>query len=165
MKEQLPDYMVPAAFVLLDALPLTTNGKVDRAALPPPEEVCVQRDTVYEAPRSHVEQAIAAVWQEVLGVKTVGTHDNFFDLGGQSLLLAKVWSKLRGQFQREPTMLDLFHYPTIAALARSMMEQDMPTSVGLGAGVQSERRKSGQERLRQQRAQRRTAASRGGGTQ
>ena len=165
MKEQLPDYMVPAAFVLLDALPLTTNGKVDRAALPPPEEVCVQRDTVYEAPRSHVEQAIAAVWQEVLGVKTVGIHDNFFDLGGQSLLLAKVWSKLRGQFQREPTMLDLFHYPTIAALARSMMEQDMPTSVGLGAGVQSERRKSGQERLRQQRAQRRTAASRGGGTQ
>lgn len=163
MRGQLPDYMVPAVFVMLDALPLTSNGKVDRAALPQSEEVRVQ-PTIYEAPRSNVEQAITCVWQEVLEVKTVSIHDNFFDLGGQSLLLANVWGKLRGQFQRELTMLDLFQYPTIAALARFITERDTPTAVVLGPGVQSERRKAGQERLRQQHAQRRTAASRQGGT-
>ncbi len=165
LQEQLPDYMVPAVFVMLDALPLTGNGKVDRALLPSPEEARVKPDTGYEAPRSRVEQAIASVWQDVLNVKTVGIHDNFFDLGGQSLLLAKVWSKLRGQFHRELTMLDLFQYPTIASLARSISDQETSNSVGLGANLQSERRKAGQERLRKQFAQRRTVASGEGGTQ
>ncbi len=163
MREQLPDYMVPAAFVILEALPLSLNGKVDRAALRLTKQSPPQRDTIYEAPRSDVERAIAAVWQEVLEAKTVSIHDNFFDLGGQSLLLAKVWSKLRGQFHREPTMLDLFQYPTIESLARWMTEHQTPTPASSGAGVQSDRLRAGQDRLRQQLAQRRTAASRPGG--
>jgi amino acid adenylation domain-containing protein len=85
LQERLPDYMVPSAWVTLDALPLTTNGKVDRKALSAPDSRRPQLSSAYIAPRSAIERDIAAVWQEVLGIENVGVNDNFFDLGGHSL--------------------------------------------------------------------------------
>ncbi|MCP4659571.1 MAG: AMP-binding protein, partial [bacterium] len=123
--ESLPEYMVPAVFVPLDALPLTPNGKVDRAALRrlplPAEAARSRRDATHEAPRTEAEQRIAEVWREVLGLDEVGIRDNFFDLGGHSLLLAEVRGKLRRVLDRELSIVDLFQYPTIRALAEHLV--------------------------------------------
>jgi len=119
-QERLPDYMVPGAFVLVPGLPLTANGKIDRRALP---EAAVGRpgeEARHVAPQTDVERAIAGIWQEVLRVERVGLYDNFFDLGGHSLLLVRVLDRLRQALPAEPTMLDLFRYPTVAALARHL---------------------------------------------
>ena len=115
LKERLPDYMVPAAFVLLDELPLTPNGKIDRSALPLPDSLRPELSDSFVAPRSEIERTIAAIWQSALNVPRVGVHDNFFDLGGHSLLLAQVHSKLRESYP-DVSLIDLFKYPTISAL-------------------------------------------------
>lgn len=115
LKARLPDYMVPSAFVTMKALPLTGNGKVDRRALPAPEQTRSER--VYVAPRSGAEQVIAGIWQEVLRVEKVGTDDNFFDLGGHSLLVTQVVSRLRKAFGRELPIRWIFEAPTVAELA------------------------------------------------
>ena len=117
LKQKLPDYMVPAAWVSLPALPLTPNGKVDRKALPlPGADAVAELSTVYVAPDSETEQKIAAIWQDVLGIAKVGRTNNFFDLGGHSLLLMRVHSQLRQAFNRDITMVDLFqvHYGSSA---------------------------------------------------
>jgi amino acid adenylation domain-containing protein len=119
LKRRLPDYMVPAAFVLLDELPLNGNGKVDRQALPSPKATYDDSSTGDDAPRTEVERAIAAVWREVLSVETLGVHSNFFELGGHSLVLVRVNSKLRDLFRREIPIIDMFKYPTISSLAAS----------------------------------------------
>ncbi|RJT17081.1 hypothetical protein D3227_40690, partial [Mesorhizobium waimense] len=85
----LPDYMVPSAFVRLDALPLTPNGKLDRKALPSPADDAYAR-RAYQAPRGAVETALAGIWQELLGVERVGRHDHFFELGGHSLMAVQL---------------------------------------------------------------------------
>ncbi|KTT64436.1 AMP-binding enzyme, partial [Sphingomonas sanguinis] len=90
----LPDYMVPAAYVALEALPLTPNGKLDRKALPAPEGDAFTRQA-YEAPQGPVEEALAAIWSELLGVEQVSRHDNFFELGGHSLLAIRLLSRVR----------------------------------------------------------------------
>jgi amino acid adenylation domain-containing protein len=117
LKEQLPDYMVPSAFVELAALPLTVNGKVNRAALPAPDASRPELTAAYVAPRSAIERRIAEVWQEVLGLEAVGVGDNFFDLGGHSLQVVRVHGKLRAEFGEGLSLVELFHYPTISALA------------------------------------------------
>ncbi|HEV2735073.1 MAG TPA: non-ribosomal peptide synthetase, partial [Longimicrobiaceae bacterium] len=114
--ERLPDYMVPSAFVFLEALPVTPNGKTDRAALPEPRR---EADDHAE-PRNEVEDAVAAVWREVLGLERVGVHDNFFELGGHSLLLAQVHERLRETLGMQIPILDLFRFPTVAALAEHL---------------------------------------------
>ncbi|HEV2705717.1 MAG TPA: amino acid adenylation domain-containing protein [Pyrinomonadaceae bacterium] len=116
LRERLPEFMIPAVFVLLSELPLMPNGKVDRRALPAPEEVS---DEVEEsvAPQTEVESIIAGIWREVLRREKVGVHENFFDLGGHSLLMVQVHNRLRKAFDTNITMLDLFKYPTISALA------------------------------------------------
>jgi acyl carrier protein len=116
LREALPEYMVPAAFVVLDALPLTPNGKVDREALPAPEGER-QVEAAYVAPRSELEAQIAQIWREVLGLEQVGIDDNFFDLGGNSLLLIRVHGELHELLRRELPITDLFRFPTIRALA------------------------------------------------
>jgi len=118
LRERLPDYMVPAFILPLDALPLTPNSKVDRKNLPPPS---VRREAAvaagFVAPRSDAERQIARVWQEVLGVEAVGVHDNFFDLGGHSLLLVRVHGRLCEALGVNLSVIDLFRFPTVSALA------------------------------------------------
>ncbi|HEX2202009.1 MAG TPA: amino acid adenylation domain-containing protein [Longimicrobium sp.] len=115
LKARLPDYMVPTHFIVMDAFPMTPNGKVDRAELPAPEQA--EGGDAPVAPQGELERTIAAVWQELLGLKSVGVNDNFFEIGGHSLLLAQLHEKLRETLGREVSMVDLFQYPTISALA------------------------------------------------
>ncbi len=117
LKQWLPEYMLPSALVVLDKLPLTPNGKVDRRALPAPEGLRPDLEAVYVAPRNELERAIAAVWREVLRVDKVGADDNFFDLGGHSLLLTQVHGRLRAMIDESFSLIDLFKYPTIRSLA------------------------------------------------
>jgi pristinamycin I synthase 3 and 4 len=114
-QERLPDYAVPSAFVLLPALPLSPNGKVDRKALPAPERPRV--DTAYAGPRDPAEELLAGIWQEILGVERVGIRDNFFDLGGHSLLATQVVSRVRAALHVELSVRHLFESPTVAELA------------------------------------------------
>ena len=119
MKEKLPDYMVPSAFVMLEALPLTPNGKVDRRALPTPDHARPEMEETFVAPRSLVEELLAKIWSEVLNVEQPGIYDNFFELGGHSLLATRVISRLRDALQVELPLRSLFETPTIAGLSES----------------------------------------------
>ena len=118
VREKLPEYMVPSAFVMLQALPLTSNGKVNRQALPLPEQVRPELTEAFVEPQTKMECAIATVWQELLQVKQVGIHDNFFDLGGHSLLATQVISQLRKVYQVELPLHYMFDSPTIAELTK-----------------------------------------------
>jgi len=120
LKQQLPDYMVPAAFVLLKALPLTPNGKVDRRALPAPDEMRPELEEQYAAPRTPAEEILAASWAKVLRRERVGVHDNFFELGGHSLLATQVISRVREAFQVELPLRCLFEAPTVATLCEAI---------------------------------------------
>ncbi len=137
LRGRLPEFMLPAAFVPLAALPITASGKLDRAALPAPEG---RRAGAAEfvAPRSEVERAVAGVWQEVLGVERVGANDSFFDLGGHSLLLVEVQSKLRERLGEEVALLDLFKYPSVGALAGHLFARraggEAPAPLAIPAG-------------------------------
>ena len=120
LQAKLPDYMVPSAFVLLDALPLTPNGKVDRRALPAPEGLRPELEAAYVAPRTEVEHSIAAVWQEVLGIDQVGIHDNFFNLGGHSLIGPSGNCPAAPCFPGRVVRARLFETPTVAGLAEAI---------------------------------------------
>ncbi|WP_292772060.1 amino acid adenylation domain-containing protein [Nostoc sp. NOS(2021)] len=117
IKEKLPDYMVPRAYVLLESLPLTPNGKVDRRALPAPDTIIFNNQD-YVAPRSQVEELLAQIWAKVLGKEQVGIHDNFFELGGHSLLATQLTSRIRDTFQIDLPVRNLFEAPTVEQLAR-----------------------------------------------
>ena len=114
LKEKLPDYMVPSAIVVVDELPLTPNGKVDRRALPAPKAAAASDGA---APRGELERQVAAAWAEVLGLPGVGVNDNFFEIGGHSLLLAQLQERLERALAREVRMVDLFRYPTVGSFA------------------------------------------------
>ncbi|MCU1350199.1 MAG: tycC4, partial [Acidobacteria bacterium] len=116
---RLPHYMVPAAFVELEALPLTPNRKVDRNALPKPEADAYARKE-YEPPQGEIEAALTAIWQELLHVERIGRHDNFFELGGHSLLATQVISKIRGRLDADLPLKTLFERSTVAQLAESI---------------------------------------------
>ncbi len=121
LKRTLPEYMVPSAFVVLDALPLTTTGKVDRNALPEPEQARPELAQVYVAPRTAVEEVICGVFSEVLQVEPVGVRDNFFELGGHSLLATRVSSWLRETFQVELPLRKVFEAATVERLAQAIL--------------------------------------------
>lgn len=113
LKQALPEYMVPAAYVTLDALPLNANGKTDRSKLPAPD-IEVIRNEAYQAPRDEAEAAVAEVWREILGVERIGIHDDFFDLGGHSLAGVQVTAKIQELFGIDVPVNVLFEAPTVA---------------------------------------------------
>jgi amino acid adenylation domain-containing protein len=123
LKARLPEYMVPSVFVWLEALPLTPNGKLDRRALPEPADERPDLEAAYVSPQTETEQQIAAIWQSVLQLKSVGLYDNFFDLGGHSLLIARVHSELQARFGPSLSMVELFQYPTIQTLAKHLTKK------------------------------------------
>ncbi|MCP4662419.1 MAG: non-ribosomal peptide synthetase, partial [bacterium] len=132
VKETLPDYMVPSAFVFLESLPLTPNRKVDRRALPAPDAGRPHLATTFVAPGSAAEEALAEIWAEVLGREQVGVNDSFFELGGDSILSLRVVSKAREAGLRL-MLRDLFRHPTIAGLAA--VDLEMPTAQVEPAGL------------------------------
>jgi nonribosomal peptide synthetase DhbF len=128
LKERLPEYMVPAAFVWLASLPLTPNGKVDRKALIEPDYQASEWE--YVAPRTEVEELLCGVWAEVLGLDRVGIHDNFFELGGHSLLATKLITRIRALFTIEMPLQSVFDLKTIAELAE-LVEKAKSDGAGL----------------------------------
>jgi amino acid adenylation domain-containing protein len=126
LQQQLPEYMVPALVIGLESLPMTASGKVDRAALPMPAGDEWLGATPFAEPQSEMERLVAAVWRELLGLERVGLHDNFFDLGGHSLLLVQAHSRLESLLGRSLAMVDLFRFPTVESLA-AHLKGDEPT--------------------------------------
>ncbi len=134
LRTRLPDYMVPAHFVTLDALPQTPNGKIDRKALPAPEAGAAPVvSQAFVEPASDLEQKIAAIWKDVLKLPQVGARDNFFDLGGHSLLAVQAHRKLRDALGRDLSITDIFRFPTIQSLS-TYLAQDGEDDAGAQAG-------------------------------
>ena len=123
LSSNLPDYMVPSAFVVLDRLPLTPNGKLDRNALPPPGRVAYEADVASLAPRTATEKVLANIWGEVLEIKQVGRHDNFFDLGGYSLLAVRILGQINKALNVRLNVPTFFQNPTIERLAQAIDQQ------------------------------------------
>ena len=128
LRQKLPEYMVPSAFMLLDTLPLTANGKIDRRSLPVPDQNRPEQDSSFVAPRTPVEELLARIWGEVLKLEQVGVHDNFFELGGHSLSLTQVASRIQRDFLVLLPLRFLFDAPTIAdqsaAIAAAQLGQE-----------------------------------------
>jgi acyl carrier protein len=117
LKARLPQYMVPSAVVLLEKLPLTANGKIDRQALAAIEIEAPERTTDYVAPRTETERSLAAIWGELLGLEQVGVDDDVFDLGAHSLLAMKALTRIREAFGVNLVLRNLFEQPSVAQLA------------------------------------------------
>ncbi len=129
LQERLPSYMVPSAFVVLEALPKTPNGKIDRRALPVLDGERPALETTYVAPQTEMEGTIAGIWRELLHIEQVGIHDNFFELGGHSLLIVQLQTRLHQTFATQLSIVELFQYPTIHLLAERLRQQavEQPT--------------------------------------
>jgi amino acid adenylation domain-containing protein len=128
LSRSLPDYMVPSMFVKLDAIPLTPNGKVDRRALPEPSGGRPELDTPFLAPRTDVEKLVTHIFSECTGIERVGIDDNFFDLGGDSLILTRLLSRLSVTFRREFSMQELFEAPSVAGIACLLESPTQPAA-------------------------------------
>jgi acyl carrier protein len=126
LKESLPDQMIPSAFVRLDALPLSPNGKVNRRALPAPDLTGRDQEGGYVAPQGVTEETIAGIWQRVLGVERVGAEDNFFALGGHSLLATQIISRVADACGVRLPLRSIFETPTVAGLAAAAAELQAP---------------------------------------
>lgn len=160
LRRRLPDYMLPTAFVRLAALPKTANGKLDRRALPPPETVAGEgAAAVGSPPQSGMEQTIAEIWREVLGRIEIGAEDNFFDLGGHSVLLIEVRQRLRLVCARELPLLDLFRHPSIRSLA-AFLENPAGDAAAAETRDRSSARQVSQDLQGELRRQRRAAKAR-----
>ena len=120
LRDRLPEYMLPAVFVLLDALPLMPNGKIDRGALRAPDRSRPELNKAFVAPRGPTEEIVAEIWAQLLDIERIGIHDNFFDLGGHSLLATQLMSRVRETFQVEIPLRRLFELPTVASLAENI---------------------------------------------
>ena len=122
LKEKVPDYMIPNIFIRLDRLPLNPNGKVDKKALPEPEGLRPEMDTVYRAPSNDIENVIAGIWQDVLGVDKIGIHDNFFDLGGHSIKATQAVTRMKEALDVNLPIRAIFENPTIRELEGIIIE-------------------------------------------
>lgn len=123
LRERLPEYMMPSAFVLLEALPLNANGKVNRRALPAPDLTRIESETAFVAPRDLLELQLTKIWEKVLGIQPIGVQDNFFDLGGHSLLAVRLFTQIEKAFGKKLPLATLFQAPTIAQLV-SILSQE-----------------------------------------
>jgi acyl carrier protein len=124
LKRTLPPHMMPATFTILGGLPLMPNGKIDRNALPAPDG---DRPEVHEhfiLPRTPLEEFVASIWRDALKLDRVGVHDNFFDLGGHSLMAARVFAELQKKFKATLNLVDVFNAPTIAELAEMIYQRE-----------------------------------------
>ncbi|NJR53713.1 MAG: amino acid adenylation domain-containing protein [Acaryochloris sp. CRU_2_0] len=139
LSQVLPSYMIPSEFMKLEALPLLPNGKVDRRSL---SSLTVRKPSPPVLPQTELEQAIATLWQQALQVETIGLHDNFFEIGGHSLLMVRVQSQLMDRFNQNLSLLDLFRYPTIHALAQ-YLGQTLPESATDGGMKALQKREIG----------------------
>ena len=151
LSSKLPAYMIPASFIVLETLPLTPNGKVDRQKLSRFEEGAAQAAVTYVPPQTETEQIIARIWQEVLDVERVGVHDNFFDLGGHSLLLGRVHNNLRTILDKDVSMIDLFTYPTISSLIEYINQRQDEEETFQQSYERAEARRTSMQRQRQTR--------------
>jgi acyl carrier protein len=131
LREKLPAYMLPSAFVTIKELPLTPNGKIDRRALPSAEQFGVESDMDFIAPRTPMEEKVAEIWMEILEVTQIGVESNFFDLGGHSLLATRVMSQIRERCGVELPLRALFEAPTVASLA-ARLDAAQPDETELG---------------------------------
>jgi acyl carrier protein len=122
LRERLPEYMIPSTFMRLQKLPTLANGKIDRKALPAPDNTRRDLADTYVAPRNQTEERLTEFWSEILGVERIGVNDNFFDLGGHSLLATQAISRIRETFQIDLSLRSFFAAPTIAALSVSIAE-------------------------------------------
>ncbi|MBV6325547.1 amino acid adenylation domain-containing protein, partial [Duganella sp. HSC-15S17] len=137
LSASLAEYMVPSAFVTLDAFPLTANGKLDRKALPAPDKSAVV-SRAYEAPQGEIEEALAQIWQDLLGLARIGRHDHFFEMGGHSLMAVQLVSRLRQVLDVEVPLRDLFAQPTLAGLATTISNAMTATRGGNLVPIRSE---------------------------
>lgn len=128
MRNKLPEYMLPTAFVRLESLPLSPNGKIDRRALPVPETTEAAATSKYVPPRDELELKLSKIWEKVLPVRPIGVNDNFFDLGGHSLLAVRMFSLIEKAFERNLPLATLFQAPTISALAEVMRGESWPAA-------------------------------------
>ncbi|HEX5883705.1 MAG TPA: phosphopantetheine-binding protein, partial [Pyrinomonadaceae bacterium] len=149
LQQRLAEYMVPSSFVIVETLPRTPNGKVDRRALPDANSTGTDVNETYIAPRSATERALANIWQEVLQVEKVGINDNFFGLGGHSLLLVHAQSKVSEVLRVKVSMVDMFKYPTVSALAEHLSDQRSSIPLTPPARNQAETRLESLNRQRQ----------------
>src|SRR6185369_14432855 len=134
LSRTLPDYMLPAAFVTLEAFPLTTSGKIDRAALPAPDASRPDQDQAYVAPRDQLEQLLIDMWQPVLGLNELGVNDNFFDVGGDSIKGAILINRLQQLLGEYVYVVAIFDAPTVAQLA-NYLRRHYPTAVNKLSGI------------------------------
>jgi amino acid adenylation domain-containing protein len=149
LKLKLPDYMIPSAFVVLEFLPLTPSGKIDRRALPSPDIAMLAEERAYVAPRDEVEAQLAQVWEKVLQRHPIGVNDNFFELGGHSLLATQVVSRTRMEFEVELPLSALFESPTVAGMAEVVKSlQDVSEDEEELAGLLDELEKLSDEEIR-----------------
>jgi acyl-coenzyme A synthetase/AMP-(fatty) acid ligase/acyl carrier protein len=153
LRDRLPDAMVPAAFVILEKLPVNPNGKVDRRALPEPAEE--PRAGEFAAPQTDVERTLAAILREVLGVEKVSREDNFFELGGNSLQMVKVHARVQETFGADLQVVQLFTHPTVAALAAFLLQGEAAPRPAAVVEDRTEQLQTGRNRLRRQGQQRR----------
>ncbi|MHC5933206.1 non-ribosomal peptide synthetase [Nostoc sp.] len=151
LQEKLPQYMVPSAFIVLPALPLLSNGKLDRHSLPAPETLRPEIEVAYVMPQTEVEQKIATVWQNALNIENIGIHDNFFELGGHSLLMVKVHTQLRQISKTDLLLLDLFRYPTISSLAEFFSQAHNQTLPLSETNIQTEKISAGKSQQKRHR--------------
>ncbi len=154
LKAKLPDFMVPSAFVQLEALPLTPNGKTDRKALPAPDRARHEATATYAAPAGEIERTIAGVWQELLNLEQVGAGDNFFDLGANSLLMVQANGKLKVALQKPLSLVDMFRFPTVSALA-AFLSKDADAQPGEGDSASTARASQDRAQTRKDAMQRR----------
>jgi natural product biosynthesis luciferase-like monooxygenase protein len=147
LKAHLPEFMIPSHFVIMDNFPQTPNKKIDRKALPPPEQILFESQSIYAPPQNDIEHTIARIWQDVLNVSAVSINDNFFDIGGHSLLAVKAHRLITEALNRPISITDLFRFPTIRSLSSFLSQDTNPGTVDKGVSRAENRRLLMKQRL------------------